>query len=139
MGRSRVRDRTHSSSRRHIRARGDGNAVLIKSGVVFPFDKPNPAMLDFMLKNNLCNGKLRVPEKLCSGQTLLCRSLSLKVKDWNQKNFEPNKLYIADVKYKPKEILQGTRLGIPKGRDEHLPYRFVDKKYESFCTKRVSS
>ena len=28
-----------------------------------------------------------------------------------------------------------TRLGIPLGRDEHLPYRFVDHAYAPFCTR----
>ena len=35
----------------------------------------------------------------------------------------------------PTQIVQTTRLGIPSGRDEHLPYRFVDAEYARFCTR----
>jgi 3-methyladenine DNA glycosylase Mpg len=32
-------------------------------------------------------------------------------------------------------IIQTTRLGITAGRDEHLPYRFVDPAYARFSTR----
>jgi DNA-3-methyladenine glycosylase len=34
-----------------------------------------------------------------------------------------------------KHIIQTTRLGIPQGRDEHLPYRFVDADFAAHCTR----
>jgi DNA-3-methyladenine glycosylase len=41
------------------------------------------------------------------------------------------------VGYTPKEIIQTTRLGIPKGRDEHLPYRFIDAAFVAYCSKKA--
>lgn len=32
-------------------------------------------------------------------------------------------------------MIRCARLGIPDGRDEHLPYRFVDPAYARFCTR----
>ena len=74
------------------------------------------------------------PERLCSGQTLLCRSLGLKVPDWNQGSLKRNKLLLEDVGYCPDRLVQCKRLGIPEGRDEHLPYRFVDYEYTRSAT-----
>ena len=73
--------------------------------------------------------------KLCSGQTLLCKSLGLKVTEWNQQSLDSNRIRIEDVGYTPQKIIQTTRLGIPTGRDEHLPYRFIDFDQAPFCTK----
>ena len=36
---------------------------------------------------------------------------------------------------KPQQIIQTTRLGIPEGRDGHLPYRFIDYDFAKVCTK----
>ena len=124
----------------NVSCQGDGNAVLIKSG--FPFvslDAPikpitEMAMLNEMQRLNPKISRLREIQELCNGQTLLCRSLGLKVPDWNQKNFIKDVFYIEDVGYKPHQIIQTTRLGIPKGRDEDLPYRFIDYEYASYCT-----
>ena len=69
--------------------------------------------------------KPRPLEKLCLGQALLCKSLNLKIAQWDKKQFNRNKFYIRFCGYKPKKIIQTKRLGITKGRDEHLPYRFV--------------
>ncbi len=38
--------------------------------------------------------------------------------------------------YQPIKVIQTTRLGIPMGRDEHLPYRFVDDTYAKQVTKK---
>lgn len=111
---------------------GAGNAVLIKAG--FPWGKEHVIKIMQCL-NPACDGTLRSREKLCTGQTLLCRALGLKVKIWDQKQFNKNKFYIDDVSYRPEKIIQTKRLGIPKGRDEHLLYRFVDAKYMKFCTR----
>lgn len=120
----------------NISCKGKGNAVLIKSG--FPYGEDLKA-IKIMQKLNPLNGRIRSIEKLCSGQTLLCKSLGLKVKDWDQNQFDENRFYIADVGYHPKKIIQTTRLGIPEGRDEHLMYRFIDCDYVKFCTKKPVS
>lgn len=124
----------------NISCSGDGNAVLIKSGIPYTDDKNNKdadAMLTLMQKlNPQKNGMPRNLEQLCAGQTLLCKSLNLKVKEWDQKAFNKNSLYIDDVGIKPQQIIQTTRLGIPLGRDEHLPYRFISQDYVMFCSKK---
>lgn len=55
--------------------------------------------------------------------------MELKVREWSCKTFAPDKLYIEDIGYTPDKIAIATRLGIPQGRDEHLPLRFVDMRY----------
>ena len=120
----------------NVSAHGEGNAVLIKSG--YPFtDQLSPAHTITMMQhlNPAADGKThRKPKKLCSGQTLLCKSLGLKVAEWDQKQFDPEQLYIDDVGYTPASIVQTTRMGIPNGRDEHLMYRFIDQAYAKYCT-----
>lgn len=119
----------------NISTRGKGNAVLIKSAVPFCDAQSSPESLQIMLKLNPGrSAKLRPTERLCSGQTLLCKSLNIKLDEWDQKNFN-QQLYIDDIGYKPAQIIQTKRLGIPEGRDEHLQYRFIDATYASFCTK----
>ncbi|MEQ8985016.1 MAG: 3-methyladenine DNA glycosylase, partial [Deltaproteobacteria bacterium] len=56
---------------------------------------------------------------------LLCRALDLRVPDWTTKSFN-TELHLEDVGARPSRIVVARRLGIPKGRDEHLMYRFVD-------------
>ncbi len=119
----------------NISAEGLGNAVLIKSGFPYLHSNSSPNMLALMQKLNPTKSlEQRKLEKLCSGQTLLCKSLGLKVKEWNQKNFDREKFFIADVNYRPKKIIQTKRLGISAGRDEHLLYRFIDFSKADFCT-----
>ncbi|MBN1683979.1 MAG: DNA-3-methyladenine glycosylase [Gammaproteobacteria bacterium] len=115
--------------------RGEGNAVLIKSGFPY-FDKKSPqsTLKVMQVLNPLPNRRMRLLEKLCAGQTLLCRSLNLKVKEWDQKQLDSKRFYLEDVAYTPTKIIQTTRLGIPKGRDEHLLYRFIDASYIKYCT-----
>ncbi len=121
----------------NVSCKGDGNAVLIKSA--FPwFDKVSPEnTLNILRKNNPIGNskKFRSKERLCNGQTLLCKSLGIKVMDWDSKQFDRERFYFDDIGDKPKGIVQTTRLGIPKGRDEHLPYRFIDQDYIKYCTK----
>jgi DNA-3-methyladenine glycosylase len=121
----------------NISCKGEGNAVLIKSAIPFMDEKTSQKEIGIMQKLNPQKNKKepRSIEKLCSGQTLLCKALGLKVKEWDQKSFDKNKFYIEDIKYKPEKIIQTKRLGIPIGRDEHLLYRFVDFKNAKFCTK----
>jgi DNA-3-methyladenine glycosylase len=116
----------------NISAKGEGNAVLLKSGI--PYEYPgNEIMLEAMQKLN--PSPARPISKLCSGQTLLCKSLGLKLVDWDQKNFDPERFFIKDVHYRPQKIIQTTRLGIAPHRDAHLPYRFIDYQYAFACTK----
>ncbi|QIV95987.1 DNA-3-methyladenine glycosylase [Allofrancisella inopinata] len=118
----------------NISACGEGCAVLIKSAIPYRELSGNQ-MLDIMHQlNPLPNGEKRSIHRLMSGQTLLCRALNLKVSDWDQQQFS-QQFFIADTGYKPQEIIQTTRLGIPKGRDEHLPYRFIDANHAKSCTK----
>lgn len=121
----------------NLSAQGDGNAVLIKSA--FPYmDEKSPVDMLAQMQARHATTKTGMPrpiEKLCSGQTLLCKSLGLRVPDWDQRNFDHALFYIEDVGYQPKQIIQTTRLGIPLNRDPHLPLRFVDHAFARFCTK----
>lgn len=119
----------------NVSCQGEGNAVLIKSGIPYLSDA-SKEMLEKMHYNNPVkfSNKKREDLRLCSGQTLLCKSLGLHVPDWNQKTFSVEKLRIDDVDYHPQNIIQTARLGIPQGRDEHLPYRFVDAAYVKSLT-----
>lgn len=112
----------------NISCQGEGNAVLIKAGIPYGDDA---LMLATMQRLNPLKNSLRQREthRLCAGQTLLCKALNIKVPEWDQGSFDKDCFYIADVGYTPQTILQTTRLGIPQGRDEHLPYRFMDRHY----------
>lgn len=119
----------------NISCGNDGDAVLIKSA--FPYiDKKSPEEnIKEMQKLNPTKQALKRPvEKLCSGQTLLCKSLNLKVIDWDQKQFDKNNFYIEDLKQKPEKIIQTYRLGIHEHRDAHLLYRYIDANYAKYCT-----
>ena len=79
-------------------------------------------------------------DRLCAGQTLLCKSLGLKVVNWDGKQLQSSKFRIVEnygdgETTTVREIIQTTRLGIPKGRDEHLDYRLIDAEYVTKCTK----
>ncbi len=116
--------------------RGDGNAVLIKSA--YPLAHPNLQDRDIqrMQQNNpAADGGVRPVEKLCAGQTLLCRSLGLKVPDWNGRRLNTKQFRLADDTYQPTAIIQTTRLGINPRRDAELPYRFIDRDFAPYCTK----
>jgi len=116
--------------------KGEGAAVLIKSGVPYIDQQSSNNMLEIMHElNPNKNGTRREDMKLCSGQTLLCRALNLKVREWDQKSIDTERFYIVDVNYKPEKIIRAARLGIPEGRDEHLLYRFVDQKFTTYCTR----
>jgi DNA-3-methyladenine glycosylase len=117
----------------NVSCKGKGNAVLIKSG--YPYGDDKKMLQQMQRLNPQKNGQPRPIEKLCSGQTLLCKSLGLKVPEWNQQQFDRQKFYIEDVGCKTNKIIQTARLGIPKGRDEHLLYRFVSHEHALYCTK----
>ncbi|MCY4644985.1 MAG: DNA-3-methyladenine glycosylase [Bacteriovoracales bacterium] len=122
----------------NISCRGPGNAVLIKSGHTFWDSFCSPKALEMMTENGRTepSKKKKEPESLCSGQTLLCRSLGIKVKEWDQKSFTPHSFFIEDSPpLRPQKTIVTTRLGIPEGRDEHLFYRFIHYDYARYCTK----
>lgn len=119
----------------NVSCRGEGNAVLIKSAAVFYDGAEYKRALAIMQKlNPLPSGAIRRIDKLCSGQTLLCRSMAIRVRDWDQKQFDNEVFYIDDLGITPKRIIQTTRLGIPTGRDEHLHYRYIDYEFARQCT-----
>jgi len=121
----------------NISCKGKGNAVLIKSGIPYLDNMSPENMIKIMQSNNPTNSERspRSPMKLCSGQTLLCRSLGITVKEWNQKQFDSNQFFIEDVSILPSKIIKAKRLGIPTGRDKHLFYRFIDFDNVKYCTK----
>lgn len=119
----------------NISSQGQGNAVLIKSAIPVQDELTSPEAISMMQQlNPLPSGALRPKEKLCRGQTLLCRALDLRVSDWDQQQFDPERFYLDDVNLHPEKIIQTTRLGIPLGRDEALAYRFIDYDSVAYCT-----
>jgi DNA-3-methyladenine glycosylase len=117
-------------------AGGPGNAVLIKSAYPWVDDLSDAnALAQMQLNNPDARGGLRAPERLCAGQTLLCKALGLKVPRWDAQRFDPEQLFVEDCGLDVPRIIQTTRLGIPTGRDEHLPYRFVDHHFVRHCTR----
>jgi len=121
----------------NVSCQGEGNAVLIKSA--FPYLEGTSTLSSMIRAMQQLNPQKNILaprplEKLCAGQTLLCKSLGLKVKEWDQRTFCKEKLFISDVGHKPEKIIQTTRLGIPIGRDHHLPFRFIDYDKAKFCT-----
>ena len=116
--------------------RGEGNAVLIKSAYPFTCQVAGVDSLKSMQKNNPNrDGTSRPIAKLCAGQTLLCKSLNLKVPDWDAQQLKPHHFELWDDSYSPEQVIQTTRLGIPQDRDAHLPYRFIDMSFADYCTK----
>lgn len=116
-------------------AHGPGNAVLIKSGFPWLQDDDGRALARMQHNNPDRQGRPRPLEKLCSGQTLLCRSLGLKVADWNGQRFDPQRLFVADAGIEVPTVVQTRRLGIPAGRDEQLLLRMVDAGMARYCTR----
>lgn len=120
----------------NIGAVGEGNAVLIKSAYPWQDELSDESAMAAMLQLNPdARGLARPPDRLCAGQTLLCRSLALKVPDWNARTFDAQEFFLDDVGLVVDNIIQTTRLGIPVGRDETLPYRFVDADFARHCTR----
>lgn len=115
-------------------ARGAGNAVLIKAAFPVADTLSDQRCLERMQALNPGNHGPRTLERLCRGQTLLCRALGLRVTDWNRRPLDPERFRIDDDGYRPARVVRCPRLGIPVGRDEHLLYRFVDESYARHCT-----
>ena len=117
-------------------AGGPGNAVLIKSAHPWLDAVSGPqALARMQALNPDAAGRPRPLERLCAGQTLLCRALGLKVSDWDARRFDPAEFFVEDVSESPARLVCTTRLGIPEGRDEHLRYRYVDPAYAAYCTR----
>ncbi len=115
---------------------GAGNAVLIKSG--YPVVAENDVLKSIELMqahNPTRDGSTRSLGKLCSGQTLLCKSLALKVPEWDGQQLKTGHFELWDDSYFPHEVVRTARLGIRPDRDAHLPYRFIDRRFANFCTK----
>jgi DNA-3-methyladenine glycosylase len=116
----------------NLSARGDGDAVLIKAAVPWGMD---PDALDAMHRLNPAPGGGRRPDhRLCSGQALLCRALDLRVAEWTGRRFDRERFWL-DAGPPPSRIVRTPRLGIPPGRDEHLPYRFVHAEHAASATR----
>ena len=112
----------------NLSSRGDGDAVLIKAAVPV-------SNLDLLHRlNPRRSGERRPDHRLCSGQGLLCRALDLSVRAWDGRRFRPGEFELVDGP-EPKRIAVTPRLGIPAGRDEHLPYRFVHAEHARSATK----
>ena len=119
----------------NVSCNGKGNAVLIKSAYPYFDELSDESTATTMQQlNPSAAGEIRPLSELCKGQTLLCQSLNLKVTEWDQQQFDESRFYFDDVDYQPAQIIQTTRLGIPKGRDEHLHYRFIDYDFAQNCT-----
>ncbi len=121
----------------NISCKGKGNAVLIKSGVPYLDNSDSEKSIKIMQLNNPLNNGLshRTPMKLCSGQTLICKSLDITVNDWDQKQFDSNQFFIEDINLQPSKIIVTKRLGIPHDRDGQFLYRFIDLDNVKYCTK----
>lgn len=123
----------------NISAKGDGDAVLIKSCIAH-LDNNDEIIKEMVNDNPIIDKRTgeqreRAKEFLCSGQTLLCKSLRLKITDWDAKNFQPEVFYLEDIGYLPVQIIVSKRRGITIGRDEDLPLRFFDNEFRKYITK----
>jgi len=120
----------------NISSEGEGDAVLIKSGIPF-FDRKSPRSTLSVMQtlNPNQQGGQRESNRLCRGQSLLCRSLGLTVSEWDQRQFNAKRFFIEDCGIEPNCIIQSPRLGIPEGRDEHLLLRFIDCEHAPACTR----
>lgn len=119
----------------NISCRGEGNAVLIKAALAYTDRRSGADTIGVMQTLNPINDRPRPEARLCSGQTLLCKSLALRVSDWDSKRFSRRKFYVEDVGYVPDQIVVAKRLGIPTGRDEDLMYRFIDRERVRHATQ----
>lgn len=117
----------------NVSTAGEGNAVLIKAA--YPDLQQSSQALALMQQlNPLPTGGLRAIEKLCAGQTLLCRALNIKLTEWDQQTFDPERFYIAEGNTKINRIIRTRRLGIPSHRDPHHFYRFIAYDFAQFAS-----
>ena len=112
----------HGGDSFNFSCQGEGNAVLLKSAVIFPFfpdDLTSQTMVQTMQHRNRIAGRIRDSKRLCSGQTLLCRSLGLTVPDWDQQQLIADRLELMDTGYRPRSCKPSSWNS--SGRDEQLP------------------
>lgn len=120
----------------NLSAAGPGNAVLLKAAVPHLDERSPPETLEAMQALNPARGgEARPPHRQCAGQSLLCRSLGLRIADWTGRRFDPERLLLEDVGHRPPAVIQTRRLGIPPGRDEHLLLRFIDAAARASATR----
>jgi DNA-3-methyladenine glycosylase len=120
----------------NVSCRGEGDAVLFKAGIPVVDEMSPESSLQKMQR--LCprnDGTPRPVSRQCAGQTLLCRSLALKIRDWDKKRFDAARFYLEDTGARPEELVVTRRLGIPAGRDEHLLYRYIDAGHARSATE----
>ncbi|MBD3329235.1 DNA-3-methyladenine glycosylase [Candidatus Dojkabacteria bacterium] len=118
---------------------GAGSSILIKSGIPFIEGTEGNKMIRKMHELNPINGRMREDHLLCSGQTLISKSLGLKVKNWNKKKTDAQRLYVDDIGYTPKSLIACRRLGMSKRRHYQLMHRIFDPKYAKSITKDPTS
>lgn len=106
--------------------------------------------------NLLPKERMRPLERLCAGQVLLCRAMGLRVRDWDGVRLHTalradtsvrapwtlpppqnahEHLQLWEIGLRPAAVWNTPRLGIPPGRDEDMPYRFVDAAYTHAATQ----
>jgi DNA-3-methyladenine glycosylase len=121
----------------NVSARGGGNAVLFKAAVPVQDNTTAPDAIADMLRRNpvRTTGVPRAPHRLCAGQTLLCTSLGLRIREWTGRSFEKGVFFVDDDGYAPAALIVARRLGIPAGRDDHLMYRYLDPAFVQSATE----
>lgn len=121
----------------NVSVKGDGNAVLIKAAWVGP--RVPDEILERMQANSPGPRDLPRPrDKLCSGQALLCRALAIRRADWDGLPYGGD-LRITNTGGAPLSLIRTRRLGIRRGRDAHLMYRFVDPDHVHQATRNPLS
>lgn len=123
----------------NVSAEGEGNAVLIKAGIAH-MDNHSDILDQMVADNPIINYRTkdmrpRPYEFLCSGQSILCKSLRVTIAEWDAKDFDADKFFIEDIGYRPTNIVIGKRRGIPEDKDGNLPLRFVDENFIKYITK----
>ena len=110
-------------------------AVLIKAGLPIVDERSPQAALDAMHRLNPApDGRSRrANERLCAGQTLLCRSLGLSMPEWTGRQFDPDRFYIEARNARPR-IIATLRLGIRPERDDGRRSRYLDRALASAAT-----
>jgi hypothetical protein len=98
--------------------------LLIKLGQPFP----DQNSLEVNLMKHI-NGRIRSPQRLCSGQALLCSAPCMKVPDWIQHSLKQNKLALDGVGYYRDRVVLCKRQRAPRGNNKHLRSRFVGYQY----------
>ena len=110
-------------------------AVLVKAGLPVVDGRSPEAALDAMHRLNPApDGRSRRPDqRLCSGQTLLCRSLALTVSAWTGRQFDRRVFFIEARRTEPR-LIRTHRLGIRPERDDGRRARYLDRELAGAAT-----